>query len=332
MKSLTASEPSDVLMVCLSYGRPCGVGEYTAALVGHMGCKGTREYDWNKISLLIQGKKVLHIQYHAGLDYHSRRLSATLEQARMRGIKTVMTIHSPEWIERFVGNLDLVIVHNAQTKLRLSGKLKDVPIAVIPIPIPDMQPTTGWANTKPTRGRPCVGTFGFLLPHKRIYELIWALAEVKKHHDSVQLLAVCTTSRNNTTSLKYLRKCRQAADETGVNVEFFTEYHELGTVNAILNLTDVNVMNYVDIPDCSSAAARVCLASRRPLIVSTSTAFKDIPEDCVIRSRANKLSSNIEKLFLNKKLSQQKSDSIGRYIERCSYGNVVGMHMEAYNK
>ena len=131
---------------------------------------------------------------------------------------------------------------------------------------------------KPVR-RFSVGTFGFLRPHKGIYELISAFDLVRDAEPKARLVACCAEYPGDESRLERQR-CEALIAERGLSEHITLETRFLSREEILEHLAtcDVNVLAYHPSDEGASGAANYCIAARRPLITSRSRIFEPLGE------------------------------------------------------
>jgi glycosyltransferase involved in cell wall biosynthesis/2-polyprenyl-3-methyl-5-hydroxy-6-metoxy-1,4-benzoquinol methylase len=124
-----------------------------------------------------------------------------------------------------------------------------------------------------------IGGFGFLFPHKGIYELITAYAEiVKRRKHNIEPLRLITSVRSEPSSSGELQRCRKLIDDLGIGdrIEWYTEYLKHEEVERLLSECSLAVLPYQNTPESSSAAVRTVLASCPRVGTSPSSIFDEV--------------------------------------------------------
>ncbi|MCL5038240.1 MAG: glycosyltransferase [Firmicutes bacterium] len=134
-------------MVVPSWGRPCGVAEYSRSLVEALRAEGSLVEIFNEaLTGLVpwmrqRGLKTAHFQYEYSL-YDNEALLEALNQLRQSGMLKIITLHSFAPAAAFVnqsilGRFDQVIVHSSQmVRELLSQGVEASRLAVIPMGVP----------------------------------------------------------------------------------------------------------------------------------------------------------------------------------------------------
>jgi glycosyltransferase involved in cell wall biosynthesis len=124
---------------------------------------------------------------------------------------------------------------------------------------------------------PAIATFGFLLPHKGILELLSAVAELRSRYPSIGLLAQCALHRDG-VSREFEGTVRAHIDALGLRdrVLLSTQFLEPEEATLFLQLADLLVLPYQESAESTSAAVRFALATGRPVLAAASSIFADV--------------------------------------------------------
>ncbi len=154
-------------------------------------------------AILSEGLEVVVLQFQFAF-FRLRPLGKLLEKLHARGIKTIIFFHATKDVNKpglkvslsqIAQSLELadrLLVHSAADLHRLqilglSHNAQLFPQGVHEVANPDVAHLRSRLGF---RGRPIVGTYGFLLPHKGIIELIEAFPLIQAEHPRATLLLV----------------------------------------------------------------------------------------------------------------------------------------------
>src|SRR5262249_35741584 len=128
-------------------------------------------------------------------------------------------------------------------------------------------------------GRPIVATYGFLLPHKGIPELIEAFPLILAEHPRATLLLV-TALHPKAPVTNLLRQCLDRIEFLGIKdrVRLVKDYLDDDESLCLLGSADIVVYPYQETSQSSSAAIRMGLASHRPVAVTPLEIFEEVKE------------------------------------------------------
>jgi glycosyltransferase involved in cell wall biosynthesis len=167
-----------------------------------------------------------------------------------------------------------VFVHSVQDMNRLKSLGLINNVSIQPFGMPEL----ARADAKPLQSsRPLIATFGYLLPHKGILELIEAVSILRAQNFDVELLLLnAIYPAKESEHLK--QACEEAIARHGIAdlVELRTDFLPSEEVVRILGAADLIVYPYQNTHESASAAVRMGLASRRPVVTSPVAIFSDI--------------------------------------------------------
>jgi glycosyltransferase involved in cell wall biosynthesis len=213
------------------------------------------------------------IQYHSGFFDLSACLNL-IDALQAAQISSSVIFHnsiafSQEQLAHFGPRQTTIFVHDATEakRIRQVARVKHLPFGIHNAPV-------GKAVTPLT-----VGTFGFLRPHKGLFELISAFEIVTVAEPRAKLRAYCADYLTEESNAEKMR-CNALISERRLHefIEIDTTFRSKQDVLELLSACEVNVLAYHATDEGSSAAANDCIAARRPLIVSRSKIFEPLGE------------------------------------------------------
>lgn len=176
-----------------------------------------------------------------------------------------------------------------------------------------------------------ISSFGFLLPHKGVLEIIESLPALLKMYPDILFLAV-NAIYSDDISKEYFEKCNLRVKRLGLekNVIFFTEYLIDEEVIELLRLSDLVVMPYKDTKESSSAAIRFALSSNRPVIVTKLSIFDEFKDELYKIEMCNpqQIVNGVIDLLENKQLQAKLMTNSQKIVEGQSWANIA----KIYNK
>ncbi|MBQ8189510.1 MAG: glycosyltransferase [Lachnospiraceae bacterium] len=182
---------------------------------------------------------------------------------------------------------------------------------------------------------PVIGSYGFLLPHKGIKEVIQAISSLKKEYPDILYMPVCALY-DASISKDYYKECREEVEKLGLekNVKFITDFLPNHESMAYLQACDVLIMPYKPTKESASGAIRPCLAVKRPLITTKQPIFDEFKAYTYqIESTETELIADaIRKMVEDKEMSAQYLSAINRYIEDTSWYATADKLYELYRK
>lgn len=229
------------------------------------------------------------IQYNFGFC-SPHNLAQFLQQLKARQIQAHVFFHStaevqagPHWmslgdIRTSLAQAERLYVHGVEDVNRLKqwGLVDNVvyfPHGIAPR-----------LSVKPAKdpglmGRTVIASYGFLLPHKGIPELIDAFALLSQERDDLHLLLV-NSLYPISQSAELAQGCREAIARHCLTqrVTMLNDYLSEVQCLSYLSQADVVVFPYQATQESSSAAVRVGLASGCPVMVTPLSIFDDVAE------------------------------------------------------
>lgn len=178
-----------------------------------------------------------------------------------------------------------------------------------------------------------IGSYGFLLPHKGIKEVIYAVAELKKKHTDILYIPTCAL-HDSPISRDYYKECLAAVEELGLtdNIRFVTDFLPNEESIKYLQCCDMLVMPYKPTSESASGAVRFCLAPQRPLITTTQPIFDEF-KDCAYQipeCNPQLIAKAIEDVWTSDK-KEESIKQIGRKIVETRWYNIAEQFTKLYN-
>jgi len=283
-----------VAMVIPSWGSRCGLAEYTKALclaLQGLDCQvkilggplaKLRPAEW-------QGIPIVHWQYEYSL-YNNEEVEALYRLIKARGSYPLLTLHSFTEDAR-THNLLLqrlfpkIIVHAEHTRelLRHQNWQKDV--QVIPMGVPAIS-LEGREEIKKELGcgtGPAIGFCGFMHWYKGILSLALAVKKIRTIYPGARCYLFSSVSEN-VSSGEFLRHFWQQVEVLGLKEVVVLKPGFLPEAKLVryLNAMDINVLPYTECGyNSTSAAVRLLMAARRPVITTDIPFFADLTDQVV---------------------------------------------------
>jgi glycosyltransferase involved in cell wall biosynthesis len=163
-----------------------------------------------------------------------------------------------------------------------------------------------------------ISSYGFMLPHKGIKELIASFAILKKSHKNIHLLLV-NAIYPNPISYEYAQECGKTIQDLGLSedVTMISDFLSDEDSFSYLDTADILVMPYRDTQESASGAVRYAISTNKPVICTPISIFNDVAdivhfsEDLSPQSMAKK----IEELLNDKNSLHLKSEIQKRWID-----------------
>lgn len=335
-----------VTMIIPSMGKECGIAEYTKTL-----CRALERLGWrtkilggplsslNPADLLEM--PIIHFQYEYSL-YDNNQLESLCRLLAARGRLTLLTLHSYKE-EAILHNQILrrlftkVIVHAEHTRELLRKKGWPQELRVIPMGIPEVSPCRQDQIGREIRlgPRPAIGFFGFMHWHKGILPLAQAVKQLRStfYPDAkCYLFSSISENRSSGEFCSYFLRQVQALglqDAIELSLDFIPEQKLIDCLNAM----DINVLPYTECGyNSTSAAVRMLIAARRPIITSDVPFFADLDEQ-VMKIPEVTPEAICEALCQMLRQPQSKADRMGhidRYALEHTWETCAEKHRQLY--
>ena len=290
-------------------------------------------------AIMREKVNIVDIQFEFSFYHNTDNLLRLLTLLRARNVKTIITFHTiVEFMANCVNTLgdtcDGIIV-TSQTMVQptwlrpsIKRKMRFIPLAV---PMLSDQDRHVLRRKYGIESGHIVATFGFLVWHKGILNVIEQMYEIKKYIPDVKLLIIGCHGDGYYDQLVETVNRLELKD----NVIFYDEFYPIGKLFELLHLSDLIVMNYHVAHQTSSGAVKIALASHRPVLGSNSMMFDDIPHDIMQRvpmGDSNELGRHIRSLLgepAKRAILEKKGHD---FIQTISSMRVAQMHDEYYRQ
>jgi len=349
-----------LLMVIPSWGKNCGIAEYTKSLMEHL-----REENLDVkiypaadpkdiINFATEHKlNVVHFQHEFSFWPEKSRLRTTLEELNAKNIKTVLTLHSfckglTSYNLMLAKRAGKIIVHAESFKKEfcamesLEEKFRPDIDNVEFIPMgcdkPQMLNEKEVQETRKHLGisgrGPIVASFGFLREQKGYNDLLLAVRDLKIRYNKI--LCLIYAPPHEFGSKIYVEQFFKFIERENLQdlVLIVREYSKMEKMLRILQSADLFVLNYRDIPTGGgiSAAVKTLMRTQRPIIVSDSIAFRDLKREVVKiqRPTVKMLSEAIEQVWRNEDLKRLLVEDANAFLRNNSWEKVAGEHLKIY--
>ncbi len=171
-----------------------------------------------------------------------------------------------------------------------------------------------------------IASYGFLLPHKGILELIEAFALVNEACPKTKLLLV-NALYPAPESQEYLERCREKIEQLSLEnrVEFHTDFLSDEDSFHLLESADLIVLPYRQTQESSSAAVRQAIGTLKPVLCTKQSIFNDV-QDVVHFTKgfqASEMAFSIQEMLEDDKLQNEKEELQKLWIEEHSWENVI---------
>ena len=290
---------------------------------------------------------VVHFQHNFGF-YEQDEFAAVVEQLREAGKKVVVTFHrtadlvrdgtviSLQRIAPALRRADALLVHSDADVQRLhSFGLRDnvhrIAHGTALFGHIDRSLRQSWG----LRLDPVIGTFGFLLPHKGLLELLEAIDRLRARHRGIGLLAQCALHRDG-ISRQFESTVRARIDALALRrrVLLSTQFLEPEEALLFLQLADVIVLPYAETPESTSAAVRFALATGRPVLTTGGDIFGDVAGVTypIAGSDPAAIEAAIDAVLADPKLASRLALQAERYARATGWDRVAEDYCELLDR
>lgn len=323
-----------------------GEGVWTDTAIANTVCWNQRPVnDLSRLRshVLGNGFDIVHFQFNFGF-FDLREFASIIRDFKGAGMKVVVTFHStadtPEpqgaislrTIASSLRAVDLLLVHSADDELRLAsfGITDNVEIlhhGNLVYPSQDRGLRKEWGITFD----PVISTFGFLLPHKGILELLEAVKLLRNELPNLGLMAQCALHRD-AISHDFEPVVRQRIRDLGLEecVLLSTEFVAPEEAMLFLQLSDLVALPYKDTRESSSASVRFALGSGRPVITTKNPIFTDVGGSTleVETYRPEALAAAIRTILNDPTLARDLARKATEVAESTSWKNIAKRYID----
>lgn len=285
--------------------------------------------------LLQDSSEFVHFQFNYGFfELHNFAESIT-ELSKCK--KVIVTFHKTDdgnvndeivSLKTIVDELNLctaIIVHQQRDKDLLTsyGVRPEIIHVVVhgQVVYPEIDPQV-LREQKGIKARPVIGSYGFLLPHKGVKEVIQAVSLLKEKYPDILYMPVCALYEDK-ISVDYYHECVDEVKRLNLenNVKFMTDFLPNDKSMSYLQMCDALVMAYKPTGESASGAIRFCLATRRPIVVTKQPIFEEFKDYTyqIDEASMTDIAKAITDILEDKKYYQEYHDKMNQYIEEHSW-------------
>lgn len=366
-----SSKKPSVAMVS-SWNTKCGIAEYTKFLVNY--CKNYidfhifpnissllladdesfvdkrlwRDNNDNNVNrlvarLLSDSSEIVHFQLNWGFISIKNLEDAIIKLKENK--KIFITFHSTtpiknESLQNIVATLNkcsALIVHQKKDLERLVSYGVDRDIVKL-IPLGQLSypfvPSSICKEQKQLSDKIIFGSYGFLLPHKGIYDVLQSIKDLTKKYNNLLFLAV-SSLYDCDESKRYYKKCLDFVKNNGLeqNVLFVTDYLSNNDSLEYLRLCDFLIAPYRQTSESASGAIRFLFAAGRPVITSSAAIFDEF-NDFVYKFQCEsqtQLTNAIEKFITDKNLLETYQEKTLKLLNNNNWQKTACTMKDLYN-
>jgi glycosyltransferase involved in cell wall biosynthesis len=245
---------------------------------------------------LIQGLSISSVVIQFNCNFFKLEfMAALIEKLHRRGAKIFLFFHSTadvphpgftlslKTIARALRQADRILVHSLADLNRLKdfGLVNNVTLFPHGVSLPEsFQPPVAKWGLEPVVGhRRIIASYGFLLPHKGIPQLIEAFSRLQPEFGNLHLLLV-NACYPVAESSEEQQRCQRLVQQLGIasRVTMINDFLPAEEFLSLLNLAELIVFPYQHTQESASGAVRQGLAANRPVICSPLNIFDDVAD------------------------------------------------------
>ncbi len=243
-------------------------------------------------SILREHIDVILIQFNFGF-FEMQAFSNMLDLLKEKGIKIFVIFHSTadvkkpdlnislSWIKESLKNTDRLFVHNISdlNRFKSFGLINNVTLLPHGVLDRKVKNTEDMKRLFGFSGKTVISSYGFLLPHKGIKELIQAFHILQEADSDLHLLLVNALYPNPVSDL-VKAECDRVIKELNLTskITMIHDFLEDDEALLLLECSDMIVFPYQNTQESASGAVRFGLSAGRPVICTPLDIFNDVEE------------------------------------------------------
>src|SRR5579864_4356621 len=285
----------------------------------------------------------VHFQFNFGF-FDVERFGQLIRELKRSGKIVLATFHATDdtvihgrpvslrSISPALQLLDLLLVHSQADQQRLAefGVTNNVQVihhGNVLFPLEDAR----IRRDLEVSFNPAIGTFGFLLPHKGILELLHAVHILRREFPNIGLVAQCAL-HPDPISRQFEQTARKTIDDLGLGsaVLLSTEFLSAEEAVLFLQMADVLALPYGKTAESSSAAVRFAIAAGRPVVTTEERIFEDVREaTCQIpHNDPEVLAQALRTVITDQALAHQLSERARQFARKASWQSVAAGYLD----
>jgi len=323
-----------------------------------------------QLTILIKklNPDIVHIQHEYGIFGYDDRFLILLEQLRLSGIRTVVTMHTVhtklsfvtgctywqerrllkkvdiERYQRMVGQLaDTIIVHQERTirQVLLRQGIPGKKVITVPhgtrIERPIGQNAAKLALNIATNER-LVMAFGYLEPSKNLLLLIKAFERVRSQIPGTRLWLCGYVRFANPESIAYKKRCKKFIENHGLTdaITFTDAAIPEDKVPEVLSAADVVSFVYNEDTHSSSGALHIALGLGKAVMASRIPKFEelsDVSDELLVNPQSvRELTALLKRLIVDGDFRKYAEAKAKTFAEKTSWAVTAKKHCLIYNK
>jgi glycosyltransferase involved in cell wall biosynthesis len=254
---------------------------------------GDKNLDGVLHEILNRNIGIALIQYHPSF-FNIAEIADFINKIKKYGIKVIIDLHvvgdtaaetgikSSLWfIASELKKTDALLAHNVRDidilgELGLAENTRLFPPGLKKAEF-DEKSINGLKLEMELEGKTIIATFGFLMPHKGIIELISAFSKLKEEYKNLHLFLINSLQPNKVFE-DYYGKCISRIKELKLeaDITFITDYLTDEESLRLLSLADIAVYPYQDTLESASGAVRYGLSAGRTVLCTPLKIFEEV--------------------------------------------------------
>ena len=282
------------------------------------------------LDLLYQSIKemqieIVVIQFNFGF-FNLYALEKLIIKLKKLNIKIFITFHSVKdvnkktfkaslvWIKDTLTRIEKLFVHSISDLniFKSFGLIENVSIFPHGVVKRKIDITNSISNKR------IIASYGFLLPHKGILELIKAFILLKNRMNNIHLLLL-NALYPSPISNEYLKRCQKLITDSKLenDITIISDFLTDKESFKYLDSADIIVLPYKHTQESSSAAVRYAISTQKPVLCTPINIFRDV-DDIVHFTKDNtveEITNSLEIFLKDKSLLNSKRDIQKRWID-----------------
>ncbi len=300
-------------------------------------------------NILKENIEVLLIQFNFGF-FEIQAFSKMLDLLKEKGIKIFIIFHSTSdvkkpdlnvslsWIKESLKKADRLFVHNISdlNRFKSFGLINNVTLLPHGVLNRNVKNTEEMKKYFGFSGKTVISSYGFLLPHKGIKELIRAFHILQEATPDLHLLLLNAIYPNPVSDL-IKSECDMLIKELNLSckITMINDFLEDDEALILLENSDMIVFPYQNTQESASGAVRFGLATGKPVICTPLDIFNDVEEIVHVLpgNRPEEIAAGIGYLLYNRHILNEKRELQKKWIKSTGWeytGRRVGNIIEFF--
>ncbi|MEJ8545140.1 glycosyltransferase [Brevibacillus borstelensis] len=335
-------------MVISTWGKQCGVADYTKQLIeatqnSEVEFKVYTEIDEHFPFVIGRDRiDIVHLQHEYSI-YDLKSLYYAMCKLNQLQIPIITTLHS--WSSDMIPHNLLIssksskiIVHSEAVKqlcVQHGFCQEQVSVNLIGCHSYELQPAEQIKKMFHITGNPCIGFFGFPFPHKGIMNLIEAINMVKVYFPDIKAYFFShypDSVDKNHPYYTFQQELQEIFNEHD-HLIWAKEYLPEKALVHLLHTMDMSVLPYVDNHyQGISSAVRLLMSAKKPIITTDYLNFSDLNREVykIPDEHPETIARAICQIYLNSTLQEQLISHVEAFLKQNSWERIGSRYRELY--